>query len=154
MNKIQFSNTRVVKDAMTVWYEAGPEVDVVMDLKNLTFRPGSIDVIYSFHILDHFFPAEAQSALNNWKACLSPKGILFIVVDDFELLNRAFVSGDFSVDKFNESYCHPMYFTRDNLLSYCIKAGFKEEAAKIWYADVPNQFLKLPHDLIFEISNG
>lgn len=153
MNKIQFANTRIIKDAMTVWYEAGPEVDVVMDIKNLTFRPGSIDVIYSFHVLDHFFPVEAQNALNNWRSCLSPNGMLYIVVDDFEVLNRSFASGDFPIDDFNEKFSHPMYFTRDNLLSYCVKAGFKQDSAVIWYGDVPNEFKKDPYDLIFQIPN-
>lgn len=151
--KIQFSNTRIIKDATTVWYEPGPEVDLVMDLKNLTFRPGSVETIYSFHVLDHFFPAEAQTALNNWKSCLKPGGKMYIVVDDFELITRSFISGDFPADFFNEHFSHPMYFTQDNLLSFVIKSGFKDSNAKIWYADVPDQFKKTRYELIFEIIN-
>jgi len=151
--KIQFSNKRIIHDAVTVWYEAGPEVDMVMDLKALTFRPGSLDAIYSFHVLDHFFPDEARKALVCWKMCLKPKGMLYLVVDDFELLTRSFISGDFPVDFFNDNFSHPMYFTRDNLLVYCIEAGFKPDSPTIWYGDIPDQFKKAKFELVFSIIN-
>lgn len=138
---------------MTVWYEHGPEVDVVMDLKNLTFAPGSVEAIYSFHVLDHLFASEIAGVLKNWKACLKQNGVLFVVVDDFEFISRAFVGGDISIDQFNESFSHPAYLTRDNLLSYCLQAGFKEDGPKIWFDHVGDLFPKMDYELIFEIPN-
>lgn len=140
---------------MTVWYEPGPEVDLVMDIKNLTFRPGSVDAIYAFHVLDHFFQSEVKGVLENWKLCLKPKiGVLYVVVDDFDVITRSYISGDFPIEFFNEHFTHPTYFTRDNLLNELINAGFKESAPIIWYGDVPDQFKKAKHELIFQISNG
>ena len=151
--KIQLSNTRIIKDALTVWYEHGPEVDIVMDLKNLTFAPGSIEELYSFHVLDHLFVSEILATMKNWKACLGPAGVMYVVVDDFEVLARGFVSGDFSIDFWNDNFSHPACITRDSLLGFCVKAGFSVDGPKIWYDDVPDRFKKEKYDLIFEIPN-
>lgn len=137
--KIQLSPTRIVKDAVTVWYEHGPEVDIVMDLKALSFAENSIDALFAFHVLDHFFPNEVDTALKNWRKILKPKGnAMYIVVDDFEYIARAFVGGDITVDLINSQHACPSHFTQDNLIAACKSVGFIDEAMKLWYADMPD----------------
>jgi len=146
--KIQISPIKIIDDALVVWNEHGPEVDIVMDLKNLGFKEGSIDTIYSFHVLDRFFEHEVLEALLNWRKCLKLNTSLFVVVDDFEYIARGLVGGDITVDKINDEFSHPMHFSRDNLISYLSKAGFKEENQKIW--NVSNIFPKRVFELVIE----
>lgn len=151
IKKIQLSPTRIVQDAITVWSEPGPEVDIVMDLKNLTFREGSIEEIYSFHVLDHFFPDEVTQALQSWKKCLEVGAKIFIIVDDFEYICRGYVGGDLSIDLINERYNHPTQFTNDNLIFFLKEAGFKEDLASKWFADiVADKFPRKHFELVID----
>lgn len=136
--KIQLSPQRIAKDHITVWQEPGPEVDMSMDLKALTFRPASLEQIVTFHVLDHLFPSEAKQALKNWYECLAPGGVLFIVVDDFEYVARAIIGGDISVDVFNREHSHAMQFSQFSLSKHMQEAGFKEDDVRIWFGDIPD----------------
>ncbi len=148
--KIQLSPRRIVEGAITVWHEHSPEVDIVMDLKNLTFAPDSLDLICAIHVLDHFFPDEAATALINWRKCLKPnkQGALFVVVDDFEYIARELLGGEINIDIVNEKFTHPMQFSRDNLIRYIFDAGFPENNCRIWYADIPNLMTRKEHELV------
>ncbi len=148
--KIELSPVKIVPGALTVWSEHTPDVDVVMDLKNLTFKPGSVDEIYSFHVLDHMFLDEAVQAISNWKKCLKVKSKMYIVVDDFEYVARAFVGGDISIELFNDLHCHPSQYTRDNLLDVLKKGGFIENKINIWFADVAGLFAKKHYELVLD----
>lgn len=149
--KIQLSPKRIVQDAVTVWSEPGPEVDVVMDLKNLTFRPGMVDEIYSFHVLDHLFEDEGKQAVKNWYNMLKKNGRLFALVDNFEYIARGFVGGDISIDILNEHHNHPTQYTSDSLFAICRAAGFTEEKIRTWLADeVDGKFHKKHFELVFD----
>lgn len=148
--KIQLSPKRIVKDATVVWSEHGPEVDIVMDLKALTFAPKSIEEIYSFHVLDHLFPEESLPAVKNWSSCLLPGARLYTITDDFEYIARGFMGGDISVDLFNEFHNHPTQFTRESCAALLEKAGFKNGDVHVWFADVPNLFPRKHFELILD----
>ena len=154
MDKIQLSNKRIIKDVTTVWYEHGPEVDIVMDLKKLTFAPGSLEEIYTFHVLDHIFPNEVKDIIANWKNCLKKGGKLIVVADDFDFLSRAYIGGDFSIDFYNENFTHPMYFNRESLCQVLADAGFPEKEIVIWFQDVVREGVtiipKAQHEIIFQ----
>lgn len=146
--RIQLSPTKVIPNLLTVWHEQLPEVDISMDLKNLTFAPGSIDAIYSFHVLDHFFDADIRKALPNWYSLLKVGGELFVVVDDFEYVARSLVGGDININHFNQEFSHPTQFARDNLSKYLSDAGFLGSDVSVWFTDVPNLFPKKPYELV------
>jgi len=133
---------------MTVWNEHAPGVDVVMDLKKLTFAPGSVDEIYSFHVLDHLFPNEVSEALANWKSVLKKGSNVFIVVDDFEYVARAFIGGDIDIGVFNDIHSHPMNFRRESLIDHLAQAGFLLDNMRIWNTDVPSLFQKKHYELV------
>lgn len=145
---IQLSPRKILKDFITVWHEHGPEVDIVMDLKALTFASDSIETLCAFHVLDHLFPEETVVALMNWKKCLKRGGSLFIVVDDFEQIARELLSGEINVKIFNDRFTHPMQFTKDSLVDYIFDSGYSEKESRIWYTDVPNFFTKADHELV------
>jgi len=146
--KLQLSPTKKIPGVFCVWQEGGPEVDLTADVRALTFAPGSIEEMYSFHVLDHLFPEEVPKAAANWKKLLKPGGKLYIVVDDFETIARSFVGGDFNVDIFNQKFSHPTQFTRDNLVKVLQDCGFEENNIVLWFADVGELFKREPFDLI------
>ncbi len=125
--KIQLSPKRIIKDAVTVWNEPGPEVDVVMDLRNLTFREGSVDMIYVFHVMDQMFKEDAVTSFKNWFKCLASNGLLHVLSDDFEYIARAFVGGDIDIDLFNDVHNHPMQCTQTGLVKLIRQGGFKDD---------------------------
>lgn len=140
---IEISPKKIINGAFTVWNQPGPEVDLVMDLKNLTFKENSIDEIYSFHVLDHLFEDEIVPALKNWSQCLKPGKQLFAVVDDFEYLCRALIGGDMNIDEYNQSFTHPTNITLNNLLRFFKEAGFLENNVRTWLADVTDNLGKI-----------
>ena len=152
---IELSPRKIINGAFTVWNQPGPEVDLVVDLKNLTFQENSVDEIYSFHVLDHLFDDEIVPAIKNWRKCLKPGKKLFIVVDDFEFIARGFVGGDINVDELNKNFAHPTNITRDNLIRFLGEAEFMEDKSHIWFGDIVNQrgeivLQKMEHELIFD----
>lgn len=148
--KIQLSKNKIVKDHLVLWQEPGDDVDLVCDLKTLTFRPGSVEQICSFHVLDHMFIDEAVAAIKNWRDCLAPGGKLFIIVDDFEYVARGFVGGDITIDLFNKHHSHASQYDRKSLGDLLISSGFPESEIKVWFAEVPGLFAKKHYELVIE----
>lgn len=146
--KIELTPNKIVKDAVTIWNQHSPEVDIVMDLKNLTFKENSIDTIYSFHVLDHLFLEEISATLNNWIKCLKPGGELFLIVDDFEYLSRAFVGGDINIEQFNVNFCHSAQLDRDLMTKLLMQTGFKDGRMVIWFENIPGVYNKKHFELI------
>lgn len=148
MEKIELTPTKRVKDHTTVWQTPDAQVDIAMDLKALSFRPGSLTQICSFHVVDHFFPEEIPVALKNWYECLAPGGLLYVVVDDFEYTARAMVGGDISIEVFNREHNHPTQFSQSHLAKKLKEAGFTEDNISIWFQDVPGLFTKEHFELV------
>lgn len=148
ISKIQISPRRIIPDVLTVWSEPGPEVDVVMDLRNLTFAKGSLELLVSFQILSHFIAEDVGRAMQNWESLMKSGGELFVVVDDFEFLARSFVGGDLAIEHYNTDYSVPTHFTSDNLAAALNHVGFIPDNIRIFYADVPNLFTRQKHELV------
>lgn len=145
---VELSPQKIIKEAITIWNQPGRDIDIVMELKKLSFKEGSVDEIFSFHVLDHLFIDEGPEAIMNWVKILKPGGKLFIIVDDFEYLTRAFVGGDIDINKFNEEHSAPAFYDRDSLFGLLVKAGMKEESLVIWHESPNNSFQKKHFELI------
>lgn len=146
--KIELTPNKIVKNAMTIWNQPGPEVDLVADLKNLTFKENSVETIYAFHVLDRLFLEEIPAVLNNWSKCLKPGGNLFLIIDDFEYVCRAFVGGDISIEQFNVNFCHSAQLDRYLLIKLLLQGGFKEGQLVIWFDNIPDAFTKKQFELV------
>ena len=68
----------------------GPNVDFIMDAKQLDFQTGSVEEIYASHILEHFQRTETQKALDEWSRVLVPGGILWLSVPSVEQLFKVY----------------------------------------------------------------
>lgn len=146
--KIQLSEKRIVPNVLTVWSHPGPEVDIVMDLKNLTFRAGSIEEMYVFHVLDHLFPEEGALAIENWFQCLAQTSSMHVLNDNFEYLARAFIGGDISIELYNEIHNHPCQCTEKSTVDALKRGGFKDDSIVIWYGGNPEYMEKKHYEFI------
>ena len=152
--KIQLSDKRIVPGALTVWNQNGPEVDIVMDLKNLTFRPESIEEIYVFHVLDHLFAKDGEMAIKNWKQCLAPNAKIHILNDDFEYICRAIVGGDIDIDIYNNLHNHPAQYSQNSLTSLLVKRGFDVNHIVVWYNGNPDHMEKKHYEFILTATKN
>lgn len=152
IKKIQLSPIKVIPNVTTVWNKPGPEVDIVMDLSKLTFREGTIEEMFSFHVLQHLFTEEIPVALENWFKCLKTGAEIYIVSNDYEFIARSFVGGDFTIKEINEKFSSPTKLTKEHLIEFMSKSGFKNELMKVWYLDVPKKFQKAEHELVLSAT--
>jgi predicted SAM-dependent methyltransferase len=64
-----------------------PHVDHVSTIDSLSFiQPGSVDLIYCCHVLEHFKRSDVVRVLREWHRVLKSGGILRVSVPDFEQL--------------------------------------------------------------------
>lgn len=146
--KIQLSPIKIVPDAVVIWNQPGPEVDIVMDLSNITFRPGSINEMYVFHVLEAMFPDEAVKAVKNWKSILAIPGTIHTINDDFEYITRAFVGGDINIEMYNNLHNHANQCTRDSIAKLMKDGGFPDSSTHIWIEGGPEGVPRKHYELI------
>lgn len=147
--KIQISPVRIVKDALVIWNEQTPDVDIIFkDLKALGFPDNSVDELYVFHVFEHLFESEIPAAVENWRTILKPNALVYLVADDYEFLCRAFVGGEFDIDSFNKDFSYPTKISKDNIIKYMEGAGFSQHDMSFWYVDVPNLFPKKEYEIV------
>ena len=65
--------------------------DVIDDIRTLTrFPNGSVQEIYTCHVLEHFAHAEVEPLLQRWRELLQPAGRLRISVPDIDRIVRIY----------------------------------------------------------------
>ena len=113
-----------------------PGVDVVADVENLRFDEGSVQEIFSAHLLEHF-PEEMlrRRLIPAWQRLLAPGGILKAVVPDGEAMLAGVAAGTYSFSNFREVLFgsqeydgdfHFNLFTPSSLCKILEEAGFSE----------------------------
>lgn len=69
-----------------------PHVDHVASIDNLSFIPdGSVELIYTCHVLEHFKRRDVVRVLKEWHRVLQPGGVLRVSVPDFEKLCEVYL---------------------------------------------------------------
>jgi predicted SAM-dependent methyltransferase len=117
--------------------EAGPEVDYVGNLKDLSqFPTASIDTIYASHCLEHISYLDLKGALKEWNRVLKPGAPVMISVPDLETLCQLFLKPSLYIgDRFrvmqamfgghlNQYDYHCVGLNLDFLGGYLLSAGF------------------------------
>jgi hypothetical protein len=111
-----------------------PGVDVVGDVAELPFEEGSVQEIFSAHLLEHF-PEEMlrRRLLPIWQRLLVPGGAFRAVVPDGEAMLAGVASGTYPFDNFREVLFgaqdydgdfHFNLFTPESLCGLLQEAGF------------------------------
>jgi predicted SAM-dependent methyltransferase len=110
-------------------------VDVAADVRRLPFGPGTVEEIYSSHLVEHFPIEELRSVvLPHWRDLLRPGGRLVAVVPDAEAMVRETAEGRMPFDDFqrvmfgDQEYDGDFHFstyTPDSLSALLMEAGFE-----------------------------
>lgn len=132
--KIQISKEKKVDDAMVVWHEQSPDVDLVLDFRSSykNFKPGSVKVIYSFGLLGETEPDKIIDTLKSLIKILEVGGELYIIEQDFDYILRALLGGDLSIKEFNESYRKNTYLNQDEIVNLLENVGFPNKEQRWW----------------------
>ena len=123
-----------------------PGIEIVAAVDRLPFEPGSVDEIFSSHILEHFpEPALIRSLLPYWFGLLRPGGTFRAIVPDLDAMATAYGKGEFSFERLRlvtyggqeyEGDFHFTGFTPASLSALLADAGFVE--TKVLAAGRPN----------------
>jgi hypothetical protein len=111
-------------------------VDVIADVHNLPFSPGSLAHVYSAHLLEHFPLEELRRALlPYWITLLRPGGLLTAVVPDTETMISEFTAGRISFEELRlvtfgqqeyDKDFHFNMFSRDSISELLRQAGLED----------------------------
>lgn len=63
-------------------------VGLFANVLSLPFAPGTIDVIYAGHLIEHMFPNESRPAILHWWDLLTPGGCLGVLTPDIQRMWR------------------------------------------------------------------
>jgi predicted SAM-dependent methyltransferase len=110
-----------------------PGVDVVAPVESLPFEPGSLEEVFSAHLLEHF-PVERmrRQLLPYWVGLLRGGGTFRAVVPDAEAMIRRYEAGEMPFEQFREVFFggqeyegdfHFNMFTEESLRELLEEAG-------------------------------
>ncbi len=75
-------------------------VDVVADVGELPYEMGSVDEIYSAHLIEHFTKQKLEKELlPYWYSLLKPDGKLTVIFPDMEAMLESYHQGNMSFDQ-------------------------------------------------------
>ena len=111
-------------------------VDVVADVRSLPFEPGTVEEIYSSHLVEHFPVEELRRALlPHWLDLLRPGGRIVAVTPDAEAMVKAAAAGRMSFEdlvrvtfgdqEYDGDY-HFAMFTPESFGSLLAEVGFED----------------------------
>jgi hypothetical protein len=118
-----------------------PNVDVLAEAGALPFEPGSVDEIYSAHLIEHFPQQELQrSLLPHWHSLLKRGGCIRAITPDGEAMLAGVAKGSYSFEDFRdvlfggqdyEGDFHYNLFTPDSFRRTVEEAGFTDVAIPV-----------------------
>jgi len=69
------------------------------DILHLPYNNGTVDLIYTSHVIEYFDKNIVLDVLQEWRRVLKPGGILRVAVPDFEAMARLYSDGKISLNK-------------------------------------------------------
>lgn len=129
-------------------------IDYLSEADKLDFPDNTFDMVYSSHVLEHFYKADTQRVLNEWVRVLKPGGIIRLSVPSLENLIKIYQkSGDISFiigplmggQTYAQNF-HYNAFDTKSLTQYLINSGC--EAAHPW------DYRRTSHSAFFDFSQA
>lgn len=74
-------------------------VDLICDIRDLPFSPGTIKEIYSSHVVEHFTEMKVKEMLSHWYELLTIDGKLRIIVPDINSMAKSYAANDLSWER-------------------------------------------------------
>jgi predicted SAM-dependent methyltransferase len=130
IKKIEFSEKPRVEEALTVWPDFNPGVQLLLDPGSV--RKNSVKVIYCFGLLGHYSSFKAEAVLESLCQLLESGGQIYIIEPDIEYLARAVVGGDISIKDLNKDFIRKSYYSKDLLLEMMSSVGFDADKILEW----------------------
>jgi hypothetical protein len=113
-----------------------PGVDIVADIANLPFEPGTVQEIHAIHLIEHFPPRYLLDViLPHWRNILAPNAVLKIIAPDAEAMIISHANKEMSFDNLalvtfgKQEYdgdFHYAMFSPSTLQTLLQKAGFNK----------------------------
>lgn len=116
------------------------QADIYCDLTRLPFEPGTFDLIYASHVLEHVHRRMVTATLHHWGELLVPGGVLRLAVPDFEKVCQRYAQTANLEELLGLLYggqTHPrnnhfVTFDRRTLTAHLEKAGLKDVKEWDW----------------------
>ena len=114
-----------------------PAAEVHADAAQLPYGAGTVDEIYTSHMVEHLAPAHFRRALQEWRRVLKPGGKLQIRCPNIEVYLRRWLAGDdtlrfgeglhwlIGVPDKGDGYLNRNLFTPRHLAEFVRAAGFE-----------------------------
>jgi predicted SAM-dependent methyltransferase len=145
--KIQITPIKKVEDALVIWHEKTPDVDIVIDSRaGLNMKGGSVKTIYAFDLLGISQPQQILPILQNLYDILAPNGEIYISETDFDYINRSYIGGDLTLDELNRKFRRQTYVNQHELVKILDHIGFPEKDQRLWFENL--QFKKEHYEII------
>ena len=110
------------------------DADYICDIRQLPFRTGEFDIVFSSHVLEHFGRWEWEDVLKEWVRVLSPKGELRLILPDVEWAMQEYLKGNTSDDVYNVFYGaqdYPYDYHKNGLTKKLVENALKELGLKV-----------------------
>ncbi|HJU12040.1 MAG TPA: hypothetical protein VJ728_14245, partial [Candidatus Binataceae bacterium] len=126
---------RPLEDYLNVDQRELPGVDIIADAGALPFEKGSLQEIFSAHVLEHFPQQHLRRLLPYWGSLLAPNGTFRAIVPDGETMLKGIADGSYRFEHFREvlfgsqEYEGDFHFnllTPDSLTELLKEGGFGE----------------------------
>jgi len=120
----------------------GKKPDIVCNITKLKLKKNSADEIMAIHVIEHFYPWEAEKILNHWKSFLKPGGKIILECPNFLEAAKFFSKKrNQSQDNLNKFVYWPVYgdpshrdplmmhkwgYTPASLISLLKESGFED----------------------------
>ena len=108
--------------------------DVLSNINDLLYPPGSIEEIYISHVLEHMATADCRAAVAHMHKWLKPGGKIYVSVPNLTKVCRALADGDEEHIVFcwlygsgdGSALAHRWNFTEKTLIRFMGDIGFKK----------------------------
>lgn len=123
----------------------GCDPDVFADCRNLPYDKNTVDVVETYHLIEHLTKQEGQEALQHWFNLLKNDGQLIIECPNLLQTAKELSDGNLSrVDNIYGLQRHPydyhkFGYTPTSMMNILTKIGFKkvwEESATDYHKDI------------------
>ncbi len=97
-----------MKNFVNIDIDKDRKPDIIADVTNLPYKPGTVDEIYAGHLLEHFDWRDGERALGHWVSLLRPGGKIGITVPDYDYLCRSYLTNPTPerLREFNDLYIY------------------------------------------------
>ncbi len=123
--------------------------------KNVPFRSGTVDYVYSSHFLEHLKKFETEKVVSECYRVLKPGGVLRISVPDLELLATKYVQKDKSYFSDLEDVIAPKNGESATLMGDILTSNFYPQHFKIKTTGLRTvmKLFERPHSWMFDYES-